>query len=742
MYRNRYFAQYLIIFTLIFFTFFCITLGMAYRTISENFSHREQLENVTNFEKSKTEMENVFNTAMALGRLVMEYDCVRQYAESSASYDETDFSVIYDILRTLRENQTDFSNMNLNMALMKAGDSFVITGAETMSKEEFFEATGVPAEKTMANFREEIPQKYSYQILPQQDNSNGISLMFQNIYPGDSKIYLYMRFSQRDLRYVHGEEARRSFITVQNCQREDIDEILPQAETLETGVVRRVRTKKDDGILMYSALKNFPNLIYVGKFSDVGHLGLLLILIFGILLSLLAAIYLAYLVSKLAYKPINRLLGLFDEDEDFAGGDEVEFMTRRTQQMQNMNRNLNRALKEKTAVMKNKFILDLVNGFVWGDGIARGIQEYHLNFLTDACSCVLFELEQSQEPAGRILGTGTDQEPENIFPLIQEELLHGKDGVGVSMETGRILLITGSSHCGRQEVLNTINRIREETGFRITAALGEDIRNPEDYKNIYPDLSAALDRRYILGGRDVITLKNAGNTALAEYYYSLETERLLVNYIMSGDREKAMLLLNRILTRGMGGNRLSESGFREFRSVLLMSMKRLLQKINKTAGELFPDGEKIFEDLEGCSHREQFAEGMIKLVKTIANAVENDARADEDKICQQILQYIQENLHVDISMDDVSREFGMSASTVARRLKEKYNIGFKAYLNDCRIERAKTLMQEKPEILVKDAAAMTGFNNTVSFNRLFKQHEGISPGQYLENLRLTKRDSL
>ena len=147
----------------------------------------------------------------------------------------------------------------------------------------------------------------------------------------------------------------------------------------------------------------------------------------------------------------------------------------------------------------------------------------------------------------------------------------------------------------------------------------------------------------------------------------------------------------------------------------------------------------MFEELERCEDRERFAAGITRVVKSIVNAVEHDARADEDRMCEQILQYIQQLLEIDISMNDVSQEFGISASTVTRRLKEKYNIGFKAYLNDCRIERAKEIMRENPEKMIKEIAAMVGFNNTVSFNRLFKQHEGISPGQYLENLHFTTR---
>ncbi len=47
-------------------------------------------------------------------------------------------------------------------------------------------------------------------------------------------------------------------------------------------------------------------------------------------------------------------------------------------------------------------------------------------------------------------------------------------------------------------------------------------------------------------------------------------------------------------------------------------------------------------------------------------------------------------------------------------------------------------MREHPELMIKDIAIMTGFNNVVSFNRLFKKYEKISPGQYMENLLYNK----
>lgn len=44
-------------------------------------------------------------------------------------------------------------------------------------------------------------------------------------------------------------------------------------------------------------------------------------------------------------------------------------------------------------------------------------------------------------------------------------------------------------------------------------------------------------------------------------------------------------------------------------------------------------------------------------------------------------------------------------------------------------------MQKRTELMVKDIAAMTGFNNIVSFNRLFEKYKKVSQNQYIENLK-------
>ena len=52
-----------------------------------------------------------------------------------------------------------------------------------------------------------------------------------------------------------------------------------------------------------------------------------------------------------------------------------------------------------------------------------------------------------------------------------------------------------------------------------------------------------------------------------------------------------------------------------------------------------------------------------------------------------------------------------------------------------KLKMAKTLMQNNPDILTKDVAEMVGFSDAFYFSRVFKSHEGMSPSQFLKNLR-------
>ena len=158
-----------------------------------------------------------------------------------------------------------------------------------------------------------------------------------------------------------------------------------------------------------------------------------------------------------------------------------------------------------------------------------------------------------------------------------------------------------------------------------------------------------------------------------------------------------------------------------------------MQRTSITPQDVFESIEE-WENFLKCDDRNQFADKIKLTIKKLICEIDKKTKDDQKRADDKIIEFINQNLSKDISMNDICEEFKMSASTVARRLRERYNISFKNYVDDLRIEKAKSIMMENPNIMIKEVATMVGYANIASFNRMFKRKEGVAPGQYLDKI--------
>jgi len=93
------------------------------------------------------------------------------------------------------------------------------------------------------------------------------------------------------------------------------------------------------------------------------------------------------------------------------------------------------------------------------------------------------------------------------------------------------------------------------------------------------------------------------------------------------------------------------------------------------------------------------------------------------------LQFIDKNFHRPLSLEEVSRESGMSKYHFARTFKAVTGITFKTYHNKKRIEAAKDLLKDN-EMQITNVCYSLGFNDTSYFNRVFRKYEGVTPSLY------------
>ena len=82
-----------------------------------------------------------------------------------------------------------------------------------------------------------------------------------------------------------------------------------------------------------------------------------------------------------------------------------------------------------------------------------------------------------------------------------------------------------------------------------------------------------------------------------------------------------------------------------------------------------------------------------------------------------------------LSLRDLAGLLHSNESYVSRTINSGLGMSFNQYINRCRIQHAKQLLMEQHQSVL-NIALDSGFNSKATFNRVFKQAEGLTPSQY------------
>lgn len=85
---------------------------------------------------------------------------------------------------------------------------------------------------------------------------------------------------------------------------------------------------------------------------------------------------------------------------------------------------------------------------------------------------------------------------------------------------------------------------------------------------------------------------------------------------------------------------------------------------------------------------------------------------------------------------NLAQELGVSETIISRVINQHFGKTLPQLFNELRLEDAKTLLKET-DAPIKTIAEEVGFNSIASFNRVFKDSERISAGQYREDHKKT-----
>ena len=146
----------------------------------------------------------------------------------------------------------------------------------------------------------------------------------------------------------------------------------------------------------------------------------------------------------------------------------------------------------------------------------------------------------------------------------------------------------------------------------------------------------------------------------------------------------------------------------------------------------------IISDLSRINESAQYAQHCLSLEDI------PDDSAQKNYLVVLAKKYVKENLtNPNLGFDDVCNHIGITKIYFGRLFQKEEGISFGTYINQCRIELAKSVLK-KTNARVSEVADSVGFSNTKYFSVVFKSLVGMTPLDYRRSKRflMGKEDDL
>lgn len=214
-------------------------------------------------------------------------------------------------------------------------------------------------------------------------------------------------------------------------------------------------------------------------------------------------------------------------------------------------------------------------------------------------------------------------------------------------------------------------------------------------------------------------------------YYAQEEQ--LCASIRTGEKEMAQNAA-RILDKSLFG---------EYQPLLYLRIRlqEVLLALGRSAIESGVDPKEIFDSLQnylievGAQYDYERLQGLLERAAVeFAEKVWEVCWRQGTDVVQRARRFMAEHLNQDLSLDEIARVVGTSASYLSRRFKLETGKNITSYLNELRIEEAKRLLLDESRNIT-DVAFAVGYGSVQHFGRTFNTVVGCSPTKWRQQQR-------
>ncbi|TWO33359.1 AraC family transcriptional regulator [Seonamhaeicola sediminis] len=129
---------------------------------------------------------------------------------------------------------------------------------------------------------------------------------------------------------------------------------------------------------------------------------------------------------------------------------------------------------------------------------------------------------------------------------------------------------------------------------------------------------------------------------------------------------------------------------------------------------------------------------ILDLLKT-ENIILNESLTDSSRSVQYFLKELDKNLAENWTIENMAKSSGVGLTRFTHHCKQLTNLTPMRYLNIRRLEMAKNILKDNPNLTVGEVAYMCGFTTSQYFSTVFKKHEKCSPKAFRSRFQFNEK---
>lgn len=451
-----------------------------------------------------------------------------------------------------------------------------------------------------------------------------------------------------------------------------------------------------------------------------------------IVLSLLIGALIAYFLTARNTKPLRKILNLIKENlnqDSGKEGDALQFLHGSIRQLIDNNQELQETIANYMPIIRTAFFDRLLKGEFNKTDQIEAISSYlGLRIKGDGFLVLLLRIFGQDDIFNREI-----IEESNIAKMVLSEIINKHlEGQGFihDIDQNNIAILLLFADCQIEQCYRKAEHLVEKIKkdilgtykLKVCFGGGNIYHGLLDIWQSYQEANRVLQYKAADNDSKIIWCKDLPQEG-TEYYYPIDFEQRLMNYVKAGELKQVETILDIIYRENTEKRRLTPEMLKE----LIHELKGTIVKL---CAQLTLNKKTIEAVLNKIDYSETFEANYRHLkgiYQDICHKVIGNRKFRNVQLKEKIIAYLNDSYQQpDLSLHKVASHFGLSEGYLSHFFKDQVGENFLAYLENERIRHACELL-DQGQLSVNEIAGQVGYNSVQSFRRAFKRIKGVNP---------------